>query len=135
MTSFGSAAAGAVATAYAFPRSPRAASRSDFGSPFDSFGSTSESGDSGTPSSPTAVLSANRPATPSSESSVAAVTRPVVLGTRSKLTDCESPGAMYSIDCDGSPTRVAPLMLRPNRFTDTKLAGLSPVFVTVTSSV
>ena len=80
-TSFGSAAGGAVATAYALPSSPSAASRSAFGSALACLGSTSESGDSGTPSSPTAVLSSKRPATCASESSVAAVTVPVTFDT------------------------------------------------------
>ena len=95
--SFGSAEAGAVATAYALPSSPIAAVRRSSGSDPASLGSTSESGDSGTPSSPTAVLSAKRPVTWSSASSVAAVTLPLTLAIRSKLTDSESPAAMVSM--------------------------------------
>ena len=49
-TSFGSAPAGAVATAQALPSRPSAASRRLFGSALASFGRTSESGDSGMPS-------------------------------------------------------------------------------------
>ena len=85
------AAAGAVATAHALPSSPMAASRSGFGSELASAGSTSESGDSGTPSSPTEVVSAKRPATFSSESSVAAMTLPVMREIRSNETVAESP--------------------------------------------
>ena len=76
-TSFGRAAAGAVAVAYALPSMPRAALRSSSGRLFASLGRTRESGESGMPSSPTEVFSRNFPLICSSESRVAANTLPV----------------------------------------------------------
>ena len=95
----------------------------------------SESGESGTPSSPTEVLSANRPATFSSESSVAAVIVPVRFEIRRNDTLAESPGAMLSMPFVVSSSRRAPLMFCAKRLRLTKFAGDSVVFVTVTSSV
>ena len=101
-----------MATAQALPSRPIAASRRSCGSEDASFGSTSESGDSGTFSSPIAVLSSKRPATFSSESSVAAVTFPVFREIRLKATVEESPGRIDSMLRIGSPTIVAPDTLR-----------------------
>ena len=125
----------AVATDHAFPSNPIAATRRSAGNPFASCGRISESGESGMPSSPTAVFSSNRPAMFESESSVAAVTLPVSFDTRLKLTIAESPGGMLSIDFVASPLRLAPLMFCGCRLTVTKFAGDCDVLVTVTSSV
>ncbi len=112
LRSFGTAAGGAVASAHARPSRPSAASRNSFGRALASAGSTSDSGESGMPSSPTAVLKAKRPARLPSPSSVAAVTFPVSAEMSEKLTVAASPGAMASISCVASPTSRAPAMLR-----------------------
>ena len=114
---------------------PSVAARRSAGSACASFGRISESGDSGTPSSPTAVLSANRPAAAPSVSSVAEVTLPVTRARRLKLTVPASPGGMLSIVSVASPTSVAPLMLPGWSVTVTKFAIDCDVLVTVTSSV
>src|SRR5688572_12712472 len=100
-----------------------AALRRSGGSALASFGRTSESGESGTPSSPTAVRSSKRPATLPSESSVAAVIWPLTSAVRLKVTVAESPGEMDSIGWLGAPLRIAPRMLREFRLRLTKFAG------------
>ena len=109
-TSCGRALAGDVAAAYAFPRSATLALRNDSGRDPASFGSTSESGERGIPSSPTEVFSSKRPATFSSESRLVAKTVPVTWDRRRKLTTVESPGGMVSTSCVSSPSSDAPLM-------------------------
>ena len=62
------------------------------------------------PSSPTEVFSRKRPLICSSESRVAAKTFPETWARSSKLTVAESPGGMVSMEREGSPVSVAPLM-------------------------
>ena len=112
VTLAGNAAGGVVATAYARPSTPIAACLRGNGSAFASFGSTSESGDNGTPNSPMAVRSSNRPATLPSLSSVAAVIFPPTSDVRWNVTVSASPGAIISICRDGPPETTAPTMLR-----------------------
>src|SRR3989442_11652309 len=123
---------GEVASAKAWPKSPTAASRSDFGRVSAAGGNTSVFGDIGMPRAPTAVVSWNFPGMPSEENEVD-VTVPVCCASRRNVAVVESPGATVSILIVSLDSNTAPLMDRGSRLRLTKLAGVSDVLVTITS--